>query len=189
MQKRKNQGSAQVVIVILILLAAIAGTAFIIVSSINKRYQAGTYSDHVYKSKWADVTINLPQEYQKLTDPTGTLNGMDAHMFRSNSSIIIIASQEQKNTDLDKEMQSLSRSFTTTSVKGAQILSNPMKTVKLGGKKYNCLSFEIMQGLSKTTMNLYAREVHGNGFIMILIVSGTQQQIDDFVKNNITGYK
>lgn len=189
MQRRKNQGSAQVVIVILILLAAIGGTIFLIMSSINKRYQAGSYSNNVYESKWANVSIKLPEGYQKLADPTGTLNGMDAHMFRSNTSVIIIATQEQKNTNLEKEMQSLSRSFSTTAVKGAQIVGQPVKTVKIAGEKYSCLTFDVIQGLNKVAMSLYAREVHNNGFIMIMMVSGSQKEIENFINNNISKYK
>lgn len=183
MNKRKNRGETNIVVVVLVVVAIVGLAAFLAIHYVTSQYDEGTYERGRYVNKWAKVQVELPEDfvkYQETSNSTGTMR-----TFRNKAQTCIIGictvkgnlSVEEGFDDIKKEISSGSVGIFGR-LYNAHFTYYPTKTVSIAGKKYECLPIEVQIGSARTYYYYYARKINRNGIMLFLTGGSTKEEAD-----------
>lgn len=186
-EKCKNRGGASVFILI-ILLVVVAGavTAYVLIQR-NKKYTTGEVDGKTYTNRWADVRIELTDEYAVYDYSNSMPKGFDAPFVFvnvSNQSLGAVMMREGK-PDLSRVEEEMREAFGGGS--GVMSVQSGKSTVQMtftserrmfGGYEYICLKMAI----PSYTIYCAFRSCHDNGVICIVAAGKNEQETDKILK-------
>ncbi|MBO4697734.1 MAG: hypothetical protein J5643_10745 [Lachnospiraceae bacterium] len=193
MKKRKNRGEANIIVVVLVVVAIVGLAAFLAIHYVKSQYEEGTYERGRYVNKWAKVQVELPDDFSKYQE-TSNSSGM-MRTFRNKAQTCLIGICTIKgNLSVQDGFDDIKKEISTGSVGifgrlyNANITYYATTTATIAGKKYECLPIEVQIGSTRTYYYYYARKINRNG-IMLFLTGGTTKEEADHALSLISKYK